>query len=216
MIRTQTAAFAALVLAAGTIASAQVTTFYSTSFEGTDAGWAGTGDWQRGAPSTYVPSGSSGAGGIPTAADGSELWATILDGPHNNMNPSGSSVLSQTFDFSGISGPITLSFDQYLQSGSNSFDMATVQANGTQVALFDGTEGTFDGTTVTFAPASVDLSAFAGQSSVDLAFDFFASTVVNRDGWYIDSVALSGVVPEPTSIAALGLAGLATLRRRRA
>ena len=220
------AAAAAVVLMAGA-ASAQ-TTVYSSSFEGTDGGWTGTGDWARGVPSTYDPAAAGASatanGGVYTAADGQELWATVLDGPHTNMNPSASSTLSQTFDFSAVSGPITMTFDHYLDSGSNAFDMATVQVNGTELVLYSGSEGTYDdgGTpgdgsddSITYAEGVVDLTAFAGQSSVTVAFDFFASTVVNRDGWYVDNVAINaGVVPEPASLGLIGLAGLGLLRRR--
>ena len=37
---------------------------------------------------------------------------------------------------------------------------------------------------------SVDLSAFAGNASVAIDFRLFATTVVNRAGWYIDDVAI--------------------------
>ncbi len=195
-------------------ARAQVT-IYSSSFEGTNGGFVsgGAGDWQRGMPSDYDPTGTNGAGGIPNAATGSELWATILNGAHNNQNPSASSTLTQNFNFSGFSS-ITLSFQHYLQSGGNTFDMASIMANGMQVALFSGTAGSYDAATdtVTFDSAVVDLSAFAGLSSVDLNFNFFATTVVQRDGWYIDDVTIMGSpIPEPAAISLLAVAGFGFL-----
>ena len=225
------AATASCALASASLASAQVSTFYFSDFEGTDGGFVsgGVGDWERGTPSPYVPaneppSRTSGNGGINDAFSGDELWATNLDGSHTNPSPTAASTLQQTFDFSSLLGPITLSFQHYLNSGSNSFDMATVQVNGTTLALYSGTEGSFNngGTpgdasddTVIFAPALVDLSAFAGQSSVLLDFNFLQTTVVARDGWYIDDVRIVGVVPEPASLSLLGLGGLTLLRRRR-
>ena len=231
MTRTLTAASAALALAAtATLASAQQI-IYQSSFEGTDGGWTGTGDWERGEPSAYDPSAAgataSANGGVFEAADGDELWATVLDGPHNNA-PSGTrlvSTLSQSFDFTNLVGPVTLTFDHYLNSGSNSFDMASVEVNGTELVLYSGTEGTYDnggtpgvGTddAIVYAQGMVDLSAFAGQSSVDVAFVFDASTVVNRDGWYVDNVAITANIPEPATAGVLAFAGLGLLRRRRA
>ena len=233
MTRTLTAASAALALAAtATLASAQQI-IYQSSFEGTDGGWTGTGDWERGTPSAYdpdavaAPSSDFGNGGVFEAADGDELWATNLDGPHSNA-PSGTrlvSTLSQSFDFTNLVGPITLTFDHYLNSGSPSFDMASVDVNGTELMLYDGTEGTYDdgGTpgvgsddAIVYEQGMVDLSAFAGQSSVDVAFVFDASTVVARDGWYVDNVAITAFIPEPASAGLLALAGLGLVRRRRA
>ena len=191
--------------------------FYFSDFEGTDGGWVagGAGDWARGVPMTYDPTGTSGAGGIPNAFSGNELWATVLDGAHNNQSPSASSTLTQTFDFSSLAAPITLSWQHYLQSGSNAFDMARVFANGTEVYLGDGTEGSYDAgsNTVTFAPAMADLSAFAGVSSVEINFDFFATTVVQRDGWYVDDITITAV-PEPATFGLIGCCGLALLRLR--
>ncbi len=230
-MRTQILTAALALAATATLASGQVSTFYFSDFEGTDGGFVsgGVGDWERGTPSPYVAanepaSRTFGNGGINAAFSGDELWATNLDGSHTNPSPTAFSSLQQTFDFSGLAGPITLSFMHYLNSGSNAFDMASVQVNGTSLITYDGDEGSFDdgGTpgdasddTVVFAPATVDLSAFAGQSSVLLDFNFLQSTVVARDGWYIDDVLITGVVPEPTSLALLGLGGLAALRRRR-
>lgn len=207
---------------------------YFSDFEGTDGGWVSgglNGDWERGAPSSYdpndpglPPSSSFGNGGINQAFSGNELWGTVLGGPQSNSATSGdSSTLTQTFDFSGLSGPIELSFWHYLDSGGNGFDMASVQVNGIEQILFDGTEGTFDdgGTpgdgsddTVTFVEATVDLSAFAGDSSVTIDFNFSSTTVVARDGWYIDDVLITAV-PEPASFALVGLAGFGLMCSRR-
>ena len=217
-----TAAALTATFALASAASAQITTFYSSSFEGTDGGWvAGSddptfaGDWERGMPSTFDPStGSSGTvGGFTNAADGSELWATNLDGPHTNAGAA--SLLSQTFDFSNLGAPITLSWSEFLRSGSNSFDMATVQVNGMQEYLADGTQGTASGGIATFEDVSVDLSAYAGLSSVEIVYSFDTTTVVNRDGWYVDDVSITGVIPEPATAGLLAVGGLTLLRRRR-
>lgn len=211
-------------------ASSQAATLYSSSFEGTDGGFVAGGvpDWQRGVPGTYTPSAfpnrTNGKGGINRAATGNELWATVLVGPHNNGGAS--ATLSRTFDFTSAIAPISLGFNHYLDSGGNTFDMASVQANGvnqpvngTAATVFSGTVGSYTAAAgVTFAPATIDLSSFAGQSNVVLNFNFLESTVVARDGWYIDDVVITdgSPIPEPASLSALAAGALLLGRRRRA
>lgn len=146
----------------------------------------------------------SGNGGIASGNSGSNVWATVLDGPHSNAGAS--STLSRRFDFSGLTD-ITLSWFEYLDSGGNSFDMATVNVNGDQLYLGSGDEPAW-------TQQSLDLNAYAGLSAVDISFDFLTTTVVARDGWYIDDVRITAV-PAPGALAALALGGLVATRRRR-
>ena len=62
---------------------------------------------------------------------------------------------------------------------------------------------------------SVDLTPYVG-SLVTLRFDLFATTVVNRPGWYLDDMELTATAsaPEPSIIVLLGIAGGLLTRRR--
>ncbi len=185
-------------------------TFYFSDFESDDGGWSGTGDWERG-----EPNGFNGAPfGEPEPIGGNSgtfAWGTVIGGAHS---PSTISVLSQTFDFTGQSN-VMLSFFEFLDSGDNTFDMAKVLVNGTEQLLADG------GPTNDWREVNLDLSAFDDMGSVLVAFQFSSTAVVERIGWYIDDVELSGtmaVIPEPTSvvmssIGLLALGGLACRKR---
>jgi len=61
---------------------------------------------------------------------------------------------------------------------------------------------------------SIDISDYDGLANVTIEFRMWATTVVNRPGWYLDDVAITGL-PAPGALALLGLAGLAGCRRRR-
>lgn len=176
---------------------------YSSSFEtGTD-GFVGTGDWERGIPVGF--DGADFGGPEPVGGHtGDFAFGTIIGGQHN---PSTTSSLSQTFDFTGYTG-VTLSYFEWLDSGGNSFDTAQTIVNGDVLLLADG------GPTGDWREVTLDLSAYDGMSSVTVDFLFTTTGVVERVGWYIDDVSISGV-PAPASAALLGLGGLVATRRRR-
>ena len=199
------------------MASAQVD-IYATDFEGTDGGWTsgGFGDWQYEA--NYDAGLYVGAFTPPaSAASGTGMWGTLIYDDHTNAGAA--SILSQTFDFSGFTD-ISMSFASWSNLFTN-FDYGHVLVNGTLVAssrstdpvqqLTNQSSGTIPGAWVT---ESIDLSAFDGLGSVEIEFLMFASTVVNRPGWYIDDVRITGV-PTPGTAGLLALAGLAATRRRR-
>ena len=189
------------LLALGLASTSLAQISYFSSFETDGGGWTGTNDWQRGIPMGFVGGFSSTepVGGHT----GDYVWGTIIGGDHS---PSTTSVLSQTFDLSG-SMATTMSFYEWSDSGGNSFDMARVTVNGTQEYLSDG--NSMDA----WRLVTLDLSAYDGLSSVNVAFEFSTTTVVERTGWYIDDVALRAV-PEPTGLLGM-LAGLAMLALRR-
>lgn len=189
---------------AASVAAAQSTVYFS-DFEADGGGWTAsgiTGDWERG-----IPSGATGPSGGPEPVGGFSgdfVWGTVIGGGHS---PGADEDLSQNFDFSGLTD-VTLSFYEYSESGSSTFDMASVIVNGNQEYLSDGSSG------LAWREVNLDLSAYDGLSSVDIVFNFSSTTVVERVGWYVDDVSIRAI-PAPASLALLGLGGLAAARRRR-
>lgn len=161
--------------------------FYFNDFETDDGGWTGGGDapWEWGTVTTGV---FENCDTVPEdepagAFSGTDVWATNLDGCYTNSGTE--SLLSQTFDFSGLSAPIELSWWNWYEVFV-SFDMAEVIVNG-GTPLF---EVTTTAPTGTYIQESVNLDGFAGNPSVTIDFRLFATTVVNRSGWYIDDVMI--------------------------
>lgn len=180
---------------------------YSSSFESDGGGWTAsgvTGDWERG-----IPSGAVGPSGGPEPVGGNTgdyVWGTVIGGGHS---PNGDEHLTQTFDFSNYTG-VKLNYYEWLDSGGNSFDMARTLVNGNEELLADG------GPTNGWRLVTIDLGAYDGMSSVEIDFNFISTGVVERVGWYIDDVSIEGTaIPSPGALALLGLAGLASRRRRR-
>ena len=193
---------------AASVAAAQSTVYFS-DFEADGGGWTPSGvngDWERGIP---VGADGSALGGFASSEpvggfSGDFVWGTGIGALHGVGSDE---QLSQNFDFSGLTD-ISLSFQEWSDSGSSTFDMASVIVNGDQLYLSDG--DSMDA----WRAVNLDLNAYAGLSSVDITFNFTSTTVVERTGWYIDDVELRAV-PAPASLALLGLGGLAAARRRR-
>lgn len=211
------------------VTSAQSTIYFS-NFEGNNGGWTASGsglfagDWQYESnynSALFVPSDAS---DVPPAAafSGTGMWGTAIYANYANSNAS--SYLSRTFDFSGYSN-VSLSFASW-SNVFTSFDYSTVYVNGILMASNIGLGAPLTNATLrsegAWAEESIDLSGFDGLSSVDITFELFATTVVDRIGWYIDDVHVTGTsgavsVPEPTSAAliAIGLIAMAGRRARK-
>lgn len=162
-----------------------VQTFYFSDFEADDGGWTvgGTGVWEHGAIVSGVGDGCDSAPtDEPIAANsGTNVWATNLDGCYPNLGDT--MTISQTFDFTMLLAPIELSwYDWTFVFGS--FDTNSVYVNGTEV-YGNTSSSVFD-----WQQRVVDLSAYAGNASVEIVFEVSATTVVNRMGWYVDDVAI--------------------------
>lgn len=189
---------------AASVAAAQSTVYFS-DFEADGGGWTASGvngDWERGIGTGFV--GGSGSTEPLGGFSGDWVWGTVIGGDHGVGSDE---QLSQNFDFTGLTD-ISMSFQEWSDSGSSTFDMASVIVNGDQLYLSDG--DSMDA----WREVVLDLNAYAGQSSVDITFNFTSTTVVERTGWYIDDVEITAV-PAPASLALLGLGGLAAARRRR-
>jgi len=160
-------------------------TFYFSDFEADDGGWTvgANGVWEHGAIVSGVGDGCDSAPtSEPTAAhSGSNVWATNLDGCYPNLGDV--MTISQTFDFTNLLAPIELTWYDWTHV-FGSFDFNTVYVNGTSV-YSNTTSSVFD-----WQQRVVDLSAYAGNASVEIVFEVSATTVVNRLGWYVDDVSI--------------------------
>jgi hypothetical protein len=185
----------AAVFAITAAAGAATSVPYFSDFEANDGGWVGTGDWEYGIPVGF--DGAPYGGPEPVGGySGDYCWGTVIGGAHS---ASTTSVLSQEFDLRDF-GDAFLSFQEYIDSGGNTFDTAKVFVDGNELYLSDG--GPSDWRRVT-----IDLSGYTGVVNVE--FEFATTSVVERVGWYIDDV---GVTPEPASLMLLALGAL--IRRR--
>ena len=193
---------------AASMAAAQSTVYFS-DFESDGGGFVPSGvngDWERGSPTGITGSSLGGSGGAePTGGfSGDFVWGTVIGGLHGVGSDE---QLAQNFDFSGLTD-VTLSFQEWIETGSPSFDMASVLVNGDELYLSDGDSDE------AWREVSLDLSAYDGLSSVDIVFNFTSTTVVERMGWYVDDVSIRAI-PAPGAMALLGLGGLVATRRRR-
>ena len=194
---------------------------YSSDFETDNGGGVGSLDWAWGTLSPTFPAALAGAG-----SSGTNVWATVLDGPYNNLGAS--SLLTFTVDLTGIAAPVGLNWQQYLQAAGSGFDKAKIFANGTMV--YDST-GIPDETAWTLHDANLDAQA---GGMLTLVFSFTATTVVNDEGWYVDDLAVqycqaatavelsqsdlqvdsTASIVAVVTIMAVGLTGLLLVRRR--
>ncbi len=189
-------------------AAANADVIYSSDFEADDGGWTAdatwdtVGDWEWGEYDFGLYTG--GYNPPPAAYSGTHLWGTVLHGDYTNSG--GESFLRQTFDFSGYLD-VEMKFANWAEV-FYSFDTAILYANGAVVY-----ERTVSDPPAAWEIISLDLSAYDGMSSVEFVFELHASTVVERAGWYIDDLTITGI-PAPGTAVLLGLAGLALRRRR--
>lgn len=125
----------------------------------------------------------------------------------SNSATESNTTLSQTFDFSGVEAPITLTFWTWYDIEKN-WDYAFISAStdGETWTTLQGTTTTdsdpqdanygwgFTGTTRSseWVQESVDLSEFAGQE-VTLRFDYITDAVLNYEGMLIDDVAIEEI-----------------------
>lgn len=172
-------------------------TLYSTDFEANNGGFTvvGTGDWEYGViPDTINPANCGGMHHNPGGAhSGTHGWGTVLNGCYNNLGAF--STTSLTID---LSSPTLLSarlnFAEWFEVFVN-FDYLVITANGTEIYRNDTME--YSGG---WLEKSVDLATFLGQSTVNLQFKLYATTVVNRTGWYIDDVSVTGCSSQPALV----------------
>src|SRR5690554_3393426 len=171
--------------------------YYFSDFEDDDGGWEPTADWDPIGDwewsdeydvNDWVNTGSTSATPPPYAQSGTGMWGTVMFTNHTNSG--GSSFLSQTFDFTTFNDA-SLIFWSWNDSFGN-FDYGQIWVND---QLVWGPE--WDYTNTTWQEVVIDLSAWDGESEVEIVFEHYASTVVNYAGWYIDDVFIGPVDQYP-------------------
>jgi hypothetical protein len=180
--------------------SSAIVPIYSTDFEADDGGFveSGGGDWEYGViPDTIAGLNCGSSHESPGGAhSGTKGWGTLLNDCYQNLGAfSGTGI---TVDLSDPAlAAAQLKFAQWFDVFVN-FDYMRITANGTEIYRNDTLEDSG-----TWRVDSVDLGSFLGQASVTLVFDLYATTVVNRAGWYIDDVSVTGCTGTPSGIADL-------------
>ncbi|MFO8144247.1 MAG: carboxypeptidase regulatory-like domain-containing protein [Candidatus Syntrophosphaera sp.] len=159
-------------------------------FEMNDGGWIPTADWDPVGDWEWTDSydfndwtntGSTGTNvnPPPNAYSGTGMWGTVIN--TNYTNAGGFSFLTKEISLAGVSNA-EMRFWSWENVFGN-FDYCQVAINGTVVW---GPSWEYSGTTWT--ERVIDLSAYDGQSNVEVQFQMWATTVVNYAGWYIDDV----------------------------
>ena len=162
------------------------------SFENDDGGWSGTGVWEWGQPTS----------GPDSAYDGTNVWATVLGGdyPDNADDPLFTGYYTVESQFA------TFSFYQWYEF-ENSYDGGNVGVStdgglnwtiidpqsgypDDNITGLDGERG-FTGITGGWQEAVFDVGAYQGMA-VKFKFRFGSDVSIQRAGWYIDAVVLSG------------------------
>ena len=180
-----------LVVAQGGACTPNQTVYFS-DFETNNGGWTsgGYGEWQWGAPvpGVYALCDTTPRPEPSGAYSGINVWGTNLDGCYANSGAE-SLLVSQTFDFSAVQAPIALNWQNWYEIFTT-FDKGEVYVNGTLLW-----QVTSSSATANWQPETIDLSAYAGQANVQVTFRLYATTVVNRMGWYLDDVEILGCLP---------------------
>jgi hypothetical protein len=159
---------------------------YFADFESDDGGWVASaswdpvGDWEW--TDSYDFGSYSGANTPPPAAySGDGLWATVPHGDYTNSG--GYNYLSQTFDFTGFTNA-EISWYNWCDV-FYSFDTSKLFVEGVEKWDWGTSTPSSD-----WSFETVDLSAWDGQASVEIVFELYATTVVEKAGWYIDDVTI--------------------------
>jgi len=156
-------------------------------FETTDGGWVATADWDPVGDwawtNTYDVANYTGVNVPPPAAhSGTGLWATVPEGDYTNAG--GYSFMSKTVDFSDVTDAY-MNF-WYWSDIFGNFDWCDIVVNSDILLTID----TYNPTNWIYA--DLDLSAYDGLANVQIVFSFYATTVVEHAGMYIDDLDIPG------------------------
>lgn len=172
-------------------------TVYFSDFEADDGGLVADPltDWEHGEiPVLITGSNCDSSPESPGGAySGTNGWATNLDDCYMNQQPSAFNTVDLVVDLSDpdfVSAELSMS--HWFEVFTN-FDYLVITANGAEIYRNDTTENSNGWLTL-----RTSLTPFLGQASVTLSFKLWATTVVNRAGWYIDDVRVTACVTDGT------------------
>jgi len=196
---------------------------YAIDGFGTDVAFGGTG-------TSGDPARGASTGGVSTG--GVYAFDTGGGNPGLGVQPGGSDFTPGTFQvrftYTGVDAleSIAVAFDVSVyndQARSNSFELTSIDVDGGEVlgsSVGVTSAGTADGSP---AWATSNLSTGTITTAVEngdvITLTFSgddAGGSGSRDEFALDNINVTGVVPEPTSLALLGLGSLLIARRRRA
>lgn len=178
-----------------------ITPGYMQNFEGSTAGWVSTGGvWEIGEP-------TSGPG---AAYSGTKVAATVLGG--NYPDNANAMLISPPIDLSG--GPAALRFRHWYQL-ENGWDFGVVAVTGDGGNTWE-TPLVYTGANGSYQEATIDLTAYAGNPAVFVAFVLFSDFIINEPGWYLDDIELyedteapatpTGLTAQATPVGSVALA----------
>ena len=113
------------------------------------------------------------------------------EGPNGGgtyLNNSQGVLASPSVDLSGHTAPIFLEFNHYLQTETG-WDIAEVRIKDNVAATTTVLEAQLSNTSG-FEAMRYDISAFAGQSDIQVEFSFTSDFFIEREGWYVDDVRI--------------------------
>lgn len=179
---------------------------FNSDFENDDGGLVTSGfpDWQHGVIGTSLTGTlcTSTFNNTIGAHSGTSGWGTILADCYNNSGDT--SVVGLTVDLSDPAYTAAeLRFWHWFEVFTN-FDFLFIRVNGQQVWLNNSTQFS-----QVWLQQAVDLTPFLGQSVVNITFHLYATTVVNKAGWYLDDMQVTACIPSG-SVGLAGLQGRAT------
>lgn len=158
----------------------------------------GFGDWEYGSiPTMLLDSNCTSTFNNPIGAhSGNNGWGTVLRDCYENSGDT--SWVELTVDLSDPAfTSAELDYWSWYEVFTN-FDYIFIKVNGQQLYLNNSMAFS-----QVWLQQTLDLTSFLGQSTVVIRFNLFATTVVNKAGWYLDDVTvracrsgISTAVPE--------------------
>ena len=174
---------------------------FSWDFESSCQNLSATKDWECGQINF-----TGGTCGIPptksASGTGKGMWGPKLNTCYGNLGnnqgssssscsnttPSDDSILSFKVTIPATWTTATLTYYEWVDVNGY-FDWMEVRVDSTSVKTYCNPSPATSSTT--WAKQTIDLSSYTGKT-ITVAFHFLASSVVNKSGWYLDDMSISG------------------------